>query len=174
MHPFPLVRSGGMFVFFIGMGIVVGAMLGERYLIVPLIVGAALAIISQAAFGQRVTAPLGTPTRLQIAVLVGSIVLESISLGVVGAVCGSQSLRVLLLWVLIVVAAHFFLIAVAEGPLLVALGGLCLLNAIIGIWLPHVSLSVFWMVDGLLKIASGVFMFRTPAQQENLSQLPAQ
>ena len=82
-HPFPMIRSGGLFVLLIGLGILVGAVLGENYLLAPLIVGACLAFIAQNIFRSRLVKPLGRPTRVQIVTLVGAIVLEIILAGIV-------------------------------------------------------------------------------------------
>jgi len=54
-HPFPMVRSGGLFVLLVGLGILVGAILGENHFIPPLIAGVSLAIIAQSVDGNSVS-----------------------------------------------------------------------------------------------------------------------
>src|SRR6267142_4141164 len=65
-HPFPMIRSGGLFVSCVGLGIVTGAILGEKYLLVPLIAGAAIAIIAQSVLRSRLARGFGRPTRFQV------------------------------------------------------------------------------------------------------------
>src|SRR5713101_8045641 len=77
-HPFPMVRSGGLFVLLVGLGILAGAIQGENHFIPPLIAGACLAVIAQGVFRSRLVQPLGTPTRFQVMTLIGAIVLEMI------------------------------------------------------------------------------------------------
>ena len=160
-HPFPMVRSGGLFVLLVGLGILVGAILGEHHLLPPLIVGASLAIIAQRVFSGRLVRPLGTPTRFQVAVLIGAIVLEMMLAGVVAYAFHFHQSRSFWLWILLVVGAHFLIIAMAQGKLLLLLGVACIVNAIVGLWLPEAPLVIFWFIDGLMKIIVGGWMLST-------------
>jgi hypothetical protein len=156
-----MIRSGGLFVLLVGLGIVAGAILGENHLLVPLIVGACLALIAQSVFRGRLVRPLGTPTRVQIAALVSAIVLEIILTGVVAYAFHFRQSRSFWLWILLVVGSHFLIIAVAQGRRLLLLGVLCIVNALAGLWMPNVPLLTFWLIDGLLKIIFGAWMLST-------------
>jgi hypothetical protein len=153
-----MIRSGGLFVLFVGLGIVAGSIIGENHLLAPLIVGACLALIAQSIFRSRLVRPLGTPTRVQIVALISAIVLEIILTGVVAYAFHFRQSRSFWLWILLVVGGHFLIIAVAQGRLLLLLGVLCIVNAIIGLWMPNVPLVTFWFIDGMLKIIVGVWM----------------
>jgi hypothetical protein len=158
-----MVRSGGLFVLFVGLGIVAGAMLGENHLLAPLIVGACLALIAQSIFRGRLVQPLGTPTRVQIVALISAIVLEIILTGVIAYAFHFRQSRSFWMWILLVVGSHFLIIAIAQGRMLLLLGVLCIVNALIGLWVPNVPLLIFWLIDGLLKIIVGGWMLSTRA-----------
>jgi drug/metabolite transporter (DMT)-like permease len=121
-HPFPMIRSGGLFVLFVGLGIVTGAILGENHFLVPLLVGAGVAFAAQNVFRNRLVRPLGTPTRTQVAAIVGAIVLEIILTGIVAYAFDFRQTRSFWLWILLVVGSHFLIIAAAQGRLLLILG----------------------------------------------------
>lgn len=174
-HPFPMIRGGGLFVICMGLGITVGGLLGEHRLVVPLIGGAVLAFILQSIFARRLTESLGKPTRTQVMTLVGAIILEFILTGVVFLVfkndfASGASPRNFWLWILLVVGSHFLIIAVAQGPLMLVLGLLCIINAIVGLLVPNVSLAVFWFTDGLLKIIVGALMLMTRPPKKSLAE----
>ena len=160
-HPFPMVRSGGLFVLLVGLGILAGAILGENHFIPPLIAGACLAAIAQGVFRSRLVQPLGTPTRFQVMTLIGAIVLEMILVTLVAYVFHFHQSRSFWLWILLVVGIHFLIIAMAQGKLLVLLGVACIANAIVGLWLPQVPLVIFWFIDGLMKMIVGSWMLST-------------
>ena len=166
-HSYPMIRSGGMFVSFIGLGIAIGALLGEHYLVTPLIAGFVFAFVAQSIFARRLTRALGQPTRTQVIALIGAIVLEFLLTGAVfylfrNDFASGSSLRSFWLWILFVVGSHLLLIAVAQGWWMLLLGGLCILNAIVGLLLPNVPLVVFWFIDGVFKMLIGARMFLTP------------
>ena len=155
-----------MFVFLMGAGIAVGAFLGEGRFVAPLIIGFMSAFVAQSLFARRLTRSLGKPTRTQVMALVGAIVLEFASTGVVfyffrNDFASGSRLRGFWLWILLVVGSHFLIIAVAQGPWMLLLGGLCILNAIAGLLLPNVPLVIFWFMDGALKMLIGSRMFMT-------------
>jgi hypothetical protein len=156
-----MVRSGGLFVLLVGLGILAGAILGEHHFIPPLIVGACLAIIAQSIFRNRLVRPLGTPTRFQVMTLIGAIVLEMILVTLVAYAFHFHQSRSFWLWILLVVGIHFLIIAMAQGKLLVLLGVACVANAILGLCLPHAPLAIFWFIDGLMKIIVGSWMLST-------------
>jgi hypothetical protein len=163
-HPYPMIRGGGMFVFLMGLGIAAGAFLGERRFVAPLIIGFTSAFVAQSLFARRLTRSLGKPTRAQVMALAGAILLEFVLTGAVfyffrHDFASGSSLRGFWLWILLVVGIHFPMMAVAQGPWMLLLGGLCILNAIAGLLLPNVPLVIFWFMDGALKMLIGARMF---------------
>jgi hypothetical protein len=153
-----MIRGGGLFVSLIGLGIVIGAFLGEGRMALSLIAGALAAMLALSLFRKSLTLPLGEPTRAQVMALVGGIIAEFIMCGIVAYVFRNQEARVFWLWILLVVGFHLTIIALAQGPLMLLLGVLCIVNAALGLWLSHVPFSLFWFADGMLKIIFGGWM----------------
>ena len=156
-----MVRSGGLFILLVGLGILAGAALGENHLLPPLIVGAFLAIIAQSVFRSRLVRPLGSPTRFQVTALIGAIILEMNTTAVVAYEFHFRQSRSFWLWILLVVGGHFLIIAIAQGRLPFLLGVACVANAVVGLWLPQAPLAIFWSIDGVLKIIVGSLMLST-------------
>ena len=156
-----MVRSGGLFVLLVGLGMLMGAVLGENHLLLPLIVGASLAVIAQGVFRSRLVQPLGRPSRLQVMALISAIALEMILAAVVAYAFHFHQSHRFWLWILLVVGAHLLVIAVAQGRLLFLLGVACVANAIVGLWLPQVPLVISWSIDGVMKIIVGSLMLST-------------
>src|ERR1700679_3386283 len=76
-YAFPMVRAGGVFIFIMGAGVVLGALLpGRRRSL--LIIGAGVATVAIVLLAAPLSAPFGTPTRLQLWFLFGSISAEAI------------------------------------------------------------------------------------------------
>ncbi|WP_433543991.1 DUF6609 family protein (plasmid) [Streptomyces sp. CA-294286] len=72
-HPYPLIRGGGLFLLFVGLGFLLGWIYQRRW--IPLVIGGGVA--GFAASGLSALLPsLGTPSFAQIAGLVASFVLE--------------------------------------------------------------------------------------------------
>lgn len=59
---------------------------------------------------------------------------------------------------LVVVAAHFAVLAFSHGPFCAILALVCLVNALIGLAMEGVGVNVFWTIDGLLKVIVGTAM----------------
>jgi len=158
MYPYPLIRSGGLFLAMIGAMIIAGVPLPRaRNILVA--VGLALASIVTAIAAPGLTRPLGVPSWQQILVLAGSVLLEIILIQAVVRYVYHLGERTIILSILLVVGLHFLPMAVAFGPLMGILGILTILNAGAGLWLrPNMNLSVLWFFDGLLKLACGILM----------------
>jgi hypothetical protein len=75
--------------------------------------------------------------------------------GLVAYVLRNAPARVFWLWILVAVGAHFLMLARAQGPLLLVLGLLCIVNAALGLWQASIPFLVCWFIDGALKIISG-------------------
>lgn len=158
MHPYPLIRGGGLFLIIIGAMIIAGAPLPRaRNKLVA--AGLALASIVTAIAAPSLAHPLGTPTWQQILVLAGCVLLEMILIQAVVRYVYHLGERTIILSVLLVVGLHFIPMALAFGPIIGILGIMTILNAGVGLWLrPKMKLSTLWFFDGLLKLACGIMM----------------
>jgi hypothetical protein len=157
-----MVRAGGLFIFIMGTGVVLGAVLPNirRSL---LICGAAVATIAIILSAARLSAPFGIPTRLQIWSLIGSIVAEAVLVRLAVALYREAGERSLLLAILFAVGLHFLPMALAFGPICAALGVAVCVNAGIGLWLkPDIALNKLWASDGVIKMTFGAIMFLAP------------
>lgn len=161
-YAFPMVRAGGVFVFIMGAGVVLGAFLPNRRRSL-LISGAALATIAMIFSAAPLSAPLGTPTRFQLWFLFASIGAEAILVRVAVALYRQAGERSLLLAILFAVGLHFLPMAVAFGPICAALGVTLCGCAGSGLWLrPGIPLNRLWASDGFIKMAFGVIMLLAP------------
>ena len=157
-HSFPMVRAGGLFILIMGIGVALGGVFsGQRRLFLALGGGAAtIAIVLSASVLSR---PFGAPSYLQLWALGGSILLEVVLIGYVVATYKRAGERVLLLAILLAVGIHFLPMALAFGPLCVALGISVIANASFGLWVfAGARLKYLWLADGILKMAFGAFM----------------
>jgi hypothetical protein len=157
-----MIRAGGVFIFIMGAGVVLGAVLPNRRRLL-LIIGAAVATIAIVFLAAPLSAPFGTPTRLQLWFLFGSISAEVILIRVAVALYRRAGERSLLLAILFAVGLHFMPMAVAFGPVCAALGITLCVCAGIGLWLrPGIPLNRLWASDGLIKMAYGAIMLLAP------------
>jgi hypothetical protein len=154
-----MIRAGGVFIFVMGAGVMLGALVPNRRRSL-LIIGAAIATIAIVSLTARLSSPFGAPTSLQFWFLFGSIVAEAILVRIAVALYRRAGERSLLLAILIAVGLHFLPMAVAFGPLCAALGVTLCMCAGIGLWLkPGIALNRLWATDGFIKMAFGAIMF---------------
>jgi hypothetical protein len=157
-YAFPMIRAGGVFIFIMGAGVLLGAVLPNRRRLL-LILGAIVATIAIVFLAAPLSAPFGRPTRLQFWFLFGSISAEVILIRVAVALYRRAGERSLLLAILFAVGLHFMPMAVAFGPVCAALGVTLCVCAGIGLWLrPGIPLNRLWASDGLIKMAYGAIM----------------
>jgi hypothetical protein len=157
-----MVRAGGLFIFIMGTGVVLGAVLPNmrRSLLICGAVVATIAIILSAA---RLSAPFGAPTGLQIWSLFGSIVAEAVLVRVAVALYREAGERSLLSAILFAVGLHFLPMAMAFGPICAALGVALCANAGSGLWpTSDIALNRLWASDGVIKMTFGAIMFLAP------------
>src|ERR1700704_2724775 len=118
---FPMLRAGGLFILLMGVGVLAGAVVPTRRRLL-LIFGGAIATVAIILFAGRLSAPYGFPSQLQLWFLFGSIALEVVLIRLVVAKYRQAGERSLLLAILFVVGIHFLPMAVAFGPMCIALG----------------------------------------------------
>jgi hypothetical protein len=159
---FPMVRAGGLFILIMGASVLLGALLPRRRRSL-LIIGAAAATVAIVLLAGRLSAPFGTPTKLQVWALFGSIGAEFVLIRIAIALSRGAGERYLLLAILFAVGLHFLPMAMAFGPACAALAAILCANAGIGLWLrPDVPLNRLWASDGVMKIVVGALMFCLP------------
>jgi hypothetical protein len=164
LHPYPLIRSGGLFLMLVGTALAIGTIWPWARQIL-MAAGLAVASLVTSLFAVKLARPLGSPTMLQIGVLAGSVLVETILIGVTGRLLQKHSRRTFELTVLFIVGLHLLPMSVAFGPLVAVLGLLSILNASVGLWLAHkTDLLVFWGIDGTFKMVLGAIMlFAAPS-----------
>lgn len=154
-HPYPLVRSGGLFLVLIGAGIIIDVALSGAF-----IVGTALALISLM-FAKVLS--FGKPTRMQMVALALAIILEIVLLIIMANVLPAGiAVSIRLMWILVIVGVHFLPMAVCFGPRFAIVGILCIVNGLAGLVLNNVSSELFLIVDGALKVGFGLWLFKNP------------
>ena len=154
-----MLRAGGLFILLMGVGVLAGAVVPTRRRSL-LIFGGAIATVAIILFAGRLSAPYGAPRRLQLWFLFGSIALEVVLIRLVVAKYRQAGERSLLLAILFVVGIHFLPMAVAFGPMCIALGVVLCICSGAGLWLrPSLPLNALWALDGIIKIAFGAIMF---------------
>jgi len=157
-HPFPLIRGGGLFLLLVGLSIMLGVV-ARRRLWASFIAGVIIATAVVALTAIRLTAPLGRPTAFQLEMLMVAVFVEMIAVGWLGSRLRAAAERQRILSILLVVGAHFLVMAPVFGPLIVLLGLLSVVNAVVGLRARTTPWVAFWLIDGLLKAGIGGAMF---------------
>ncbi len=159
-HPYPLIRTGGLFLVLIGAGMVAGSLVGGREPVYRPIFFAATALGFTALFALAKRLAYGSPTRNQIIALVAAIALEVALLSALSFLLPKTTARNYWLWTLLVVGIHFLPMGYTFGPKVALLGSACIVNASVGLRV-DLPFLVFGILDGLLKMGFGLAMFRT-------------
>jgi hypothetical protein len=155
-HPYPGVRTGGLFL----------VVVGSAYLVPAFWAGFAAGFLTFPLFGSRLRRPFGAYTPLQVGSIVGAVVLEIVLIMLILWLFQDQlahgQARTFIFALLFVVGIHFVPFAVSSGPLMLLLAALCCANALAGLLFAPAPVIALWIVDGLLKIGVGAVMLRTP------------
>jgi hypothetical protein len=166
-YPYPGVRVAGLFLVIVGTAIVVGGLLGGQYLQTLFWIGFGGGFVAMGVFARPLRRPFGPYTRVQVASIPSAIVLEILL--ILAAVYLFQDqlahgqARGFILAILLAVGIHFVPFAISSGPLMLLLAVLCCANATVGFLVTAAPLVALWIVDGVLKIAVGIALLRTPA-----------
>jgi uncharacterized protein DUF6609 len=156
-HPYPMVRSGGLFLLFVGAGVVGGTFAAGDRLVNAQIFFEGLGAAVLSLFAARWVS-FGRGTRLQLTALFGALGLQAILLVAAATVIGPMPEDRLWYRTMIVVGLHFLPMAIVFGPRMLLLGTACIVNATIGFVAPVVPFALISVVDGLLKVGFGVWM----------------
>jgi hypothetical protein len=160
-HPYPIARSGGLFLLIVGAGLLAALALSGGALVSYNVFFAAVAVATLSLlFARRVS--FGSPTRLQVGALVFALTLEGALFGLMGRLLppGTEE-QIRWLWVSVIVGVHFIPMAICFGPRMLVLSGGCIATAVVGLMMPGVPYEVFGVVDGMLKVAVGAWLFST-------------
>ena len=162
IHPYPMIRSGGLFLIIVGTGIILGAIVPQY---VWYAFGASVFIASTALTitARSLTAPLGIPTRFQIGALIVAVIMEFVLIYLLPRLFPPKDEQTFRLLILLIVGIHFLVMTPAFGPLITTLGTLTIVNAVLGIWKrSQIQPSNIWAVDGILKLGIGAIMLCFP------------
>jgi len=152
-YSYPMVRAGGLFLMIFGAGIIINLFFKGAF-----IMGSVLAVMSLM-FSKKLS--FGKPRRFQIIALLFAVLLEIILFFIMAQVLPAdvaESVR--LMWILLIVGAHFLPMAISFGPRFGILGLLCILNALAAMVLIGAINELFLLVDGALKFGFGVWLFK--------------
>ena len=164
LHPYPMVRTGGLFLTFFGAGIVINIFLNGAFF-----VGIVLALMSLT-FSK--TLSFGKPRSFQIIALVFAMVLEMVLFVIMFRVLPADIAgSVRLMWILLIVGIHFLPMAISFGPRFGILGVLCIVNTLTALVLFSAVNEIFLLVDGALKFGFGIWLFKSTNEKGvNFSQ----
>lgn len=156
---FPMAPLGGLFVSTIGLFVVLGSFSNRARMPLTYIgfgVGT-LALV----LGGRLAVGLPRPANEQVAALIIAIILEIVAFVVLIPRARPRGDRAVIVTTLAIVGAHFIIMLPAFGPLIGALGFLCLVNAAAA-WrkLTYPS-GTAWLVDGAMKLLLGAILLVT-------------
>lgn len=159
-HPYPMVRSGGLFLLLIGCGVIGGTLVPG-----PAIINRGVFFLGLgAALLSLLTVRLvsfGRGSRRQFTALGAAIAIEVVLIMAAARFIGPQPERLLWCRTLFIVGVHFLPMAISFGPQMLWLGAACMLNATTGWLLPIFPFPVTALVDGSLKAAFGICMLCT-------------
>jgi hypothetical protein len=154
-HPYPLIRSGGVFLICVGAGLLFGWIFPRWWTRIAVVSG--VSAVTATAMS-AVPLALGTPSTLHIVALIGAVAVEVGLIAYVLRRLRDADEHTRMLSILAVVGLHLVIMGLAFGPLIAALGVLAMVNAAVGLRVPAVPLPVAGVLDSLLKIVFGVWM----------------
>ena len=157
LHPYPMIRSSAVLLLILGVSVVTEtAVRAYPFAYSIFFVGVAAGALAFTFFKERYL--YGKPTPLQASAVYVALVLGALLLTGLLLFIPDHASRTFLLVLLLVIGIDFLPLSIASGPLLLLLAGLCILNALLGLWWQGLSLTYFAGIDGVLKIIFGVLM----------------
>lgn len=156
-HPFPLIRGGGLFLIFVGLGFLIGWFLPQHWQ--PFAIAGFVLGFLASALSPLIPPPLGIPSFIQVGALILAIVVEVGMITYVTSRFAQSDERTQLLAILLVVGLHFIIMGFAHGPLMALLGSITSINAWLGLRVfTTTPLLTFGVIDSFLKIGFGLWM----------------
>jgi len=158
-HPYPMVRTGGLFLTLIGLGLIAAVLdSGAALVDYRIFFGGLVLALGSLALARPLS--LGRPTTRQRTALGGAIALEIVLFGVLRRLLPPGTTEsAQWLWMSLVVGVHFVPMALAFGPRLLLLGGFCIACAAAGLLAPAAPAGAFLLLDGAAKVACGAWLF---------------
>src|SRR5262245_29159597 len=166
MHPYPMVRQGGLFIACVGVGLLAATAISYWTMAdTPInrpvfFLGPAVGLILL--FSTAGTLSLGKPTNLQMTALWGGIALAVALFLSIPRVFPDPDARTFWLAALFVVGAHLVPLSLVFGQRCAMLGFASMAIAAGGLATPTVDARLIATFDGLLKLAVGSAMARRP------------
>lgn len=160
-------RTVGVWLVYIGVIIILSALMGDDLLIQPFTMGFGYFIGYFLIFGLPYVnnkLAYGKNSRLQDKMDNYSIIFTIILCTISGLVIGFDDLRLLWLCIFIIIGIHFFGFYFSQGNLMIILGVLTILNSLIGILLISIPFLLFAVIDGIIKIIIGIKMLLMRSQ----------
>ena len=154
-------RTVGVWLVYIGVIIILSAIIGGDLFIQPFIMGFGYFIGYFLIFGlPYVNKKLsyGKNSRFQDKMDNYSIIFTIILCTLIGLVIGFDDLRLLWLCIFIVIGIHFFGFYFSQGKLMLILGILTIVNSLVGVFLISVPFLLFAAIDGIIKAIIGFKM----------------
>jgi hypothetical protein len=157
---YPAVRVGGVFAIGLGLLVLTSARVGDPDLNVPIYLGGTILLSGLVLFNRplRRWLAFGRQSREQKQMVKVAVVIAGILTALTLTLFGNADPRFLALMLLVIAAIYMLPLGFAYSPLMTAAGALCLVNALVGIWLASFPLSVVFALDGILKLGFGTLM----------------
>jgi hypothetical protein len=160
LHPYPTILRAGVLVLILGVGMVFGtAVISYPFSYRVFFTGIVASVLTFIFFKQRYQ--YGKPTALQTGAIYAALILGALLLAGLFVFLPDYGSRTFLLLMLLIIGIDFIPLSIAVGPLLLLLAILCILDALLGLWLQGLSFTLFTAVDGVLKIIFGILMLRS-------------
>ncbi|MDL4842360.1 DUF6609 family protein [Aquibacillus rhizosphaerae] len=168
-------RTCGLWLVYIGLIIIISAIIGGELLIQPFLIGFGFFIGYFVIFvfpyvNQKLS--YGKNSKFQDRMDNIAVFLNIILCTLCGLVIGSGNLRLLWLCIFIAVGIHFFGFYFSQGKIMLLLAALTIFNSLLGLFLISVPFLLFAVIDGVIKIGFGIKMLmQRQVHSEKLSKI---
>lgn len=163
-YPYPTIRIGGLWFLWIGVVIILASLLtfGQTFNGPIFALGFILGI-GGILINRRVRASLafGETSKRQRTAMWAGVGLQAVLFIILANGFPNLDPRTFWLAALIIVGIHLFPFSLLHGPRAAFLGVLCIASAVLGVLLIGVPFWVFGVIDGVLKLLFGLWMFTT-------------
>lgn len=167
-HPYPSIRVGGLWMIWIGAVIILASLLTFGQVFNgPLFYLGFIAGVAGILVNSRVRAILsfGQTTKRQRTAMWFGVGLQTLLFIVLANGFANLDQRTYWLISLIIVGLHLLPFSLLHGPRAALLGVLCMVSAGVGIAWGGLPFWLFGVIDGLLKLLFGIWMFSSRPPQ---------